>query len=540
MYDYIIIGAGSAGCVLANRLTEDPKVNVLLLEAGGPDDKQEIHIPITWLRLFKTAYDWAYETEPEPQMNNRKMYWPRGKMLGGSSSMNAMMYVRGNRQDYNEWAELGAQGWSFPEVLPYFKKMENYERGATDWRGAGGPLNIAEQRSPNPLTTAFLQAAAEVGIPKTDDFNGPHQEGVNYALVTQKGGRRFSTADAYLRPALKRPNLTVCTKVLASRILTEGKRAVGVEWQQHGQSEQVRANREVILCGGAINSPQLLLLSGIGPATQLKALGIDVVADLPGVGHNLQDHLASGVQYHCTQPITLASAEQLGNVVTFLLFKKGPLTSNGPEGAAFVKTKPELAVPDLEIFFVPSFFAEHGALNPPGHGYCISVVLLHPESKGSITLRSINPADPPKIQANYLTSEQDLKILIEGLKRCRQIGQARAFAPYRGPEFLHGEEVQSDEDLAEFLYSRAETLYHPVGTCKMGSDLLAVVDVQLRVIGIEGLRVADASVMPSIISGHTNAPSIMIGERAADLIKGVVLTPAREAKSAEGEERLRR
>ena len=397
MYDYIIIGAGSAGCVLANRLTEDPKVNVLLLEAGGPDDKQEIYIPITWQRLFKTAYDWAYETEPEPQMNHRKMYWPRGKMLGGSSSMNGMMYVRGNRQDYNEWAELGAHGWNFSEVLPYFKKLENYELGATAWRGAGGPLNIAEQRSPNPLTTAFLQAAAEVGIPKTDDFNGPQQEGVNYALVTQKGGRRFSTADAYLRPALKRPNLTVRTNVLASRILTEGKRAVGVAWQQQGKPEQARATREVILCGGAINSPQLLLLSGIGPATHLKALGVEVVADLPGVGQNLQDHLASGVHYHCTQPITLASAEQLGNVVTFLLFKKGPLTSNGPEGAAFVKTKPELAVPDLEIFFVPSFFVEHGALNPPGHGYGISVVLLHPESKGSITLRSINPADPPKI-----------------------------------------------------------------------------------------------------------------------------------------------
>ena len=305
--------------------------------------------------------------------------------------------------------------------------------------------------------------------------------------------------------------------MLASRILTEGKHAVGVAWQQHGKTEQARAHREVILCGGAINSPQLLLLSGIGPAHQLQALGIEVVADLPGVGQNLQDHLASGVQYHCTQPITLASAETMGNILNFLLFKKGPLTSNCGEAAAFIKTKPELAVPDLEIFFVPSFFVEHGAL--PGHGYWIGVVLLHPESKGSITLRSLNPADPPKIQANYLASEHDVKVLIEGLKRCRQIGQARAFAPYRGPEFLPGEAVQSDEDLADFLYSRAETLYHPVGTCKMGSDPLAVVDAQLRVIGIEGLRVADASVMPSIISGATNAPSIMIGERAADFIK---------------------
>ncbi|HEX6780135.1 MAG TPA: choline dehydrogenase [Ktedonobacterales bacterium] len=520
MYDYIIIGAGSAGCVLANRLSEDPKVSVLLLEAGGPDDKQEIHIPAAFSKLFKTAYDWAYETEPEPQMNNRKMYWPRGKMLGGSSSMNAMMYVRGNRQDYNEWAELGAQGWSFPEVLPYFKKMENHEIGATDWRGAGGPLNVAQQRSPNPLTTAFFAAAAEVGINKTDDFNGPHQEGVSYALVTQKGGKRFSTADAYLRPAMKRPNLTVRTNVLASRVLTEGKRAVGVEFQQNGKTEQERASREVILSGGAINSPQLLLLSGIGPADHLKAMGIDVVADLPGVGQNLQDHLATGVQYHCTQPITLANAEKLGNVANYLLFKKGPLTSIVAEVAGFIKTKSELPAPDLEILFAPAFFVDHGFGNPPEkHGYTIGIVLLHPESKGSISLRSTNPADSPKIQANYLASENDVKVLIEGLKRCRQIGQASALAAYRGPEFLPGEAVKSDEDFTEFLRSRAETLYHPVGTCKMGSDPLAVVDAQLRVIGVEGLRVADASVMPSIISGHTNAPSIMIGERASDFVK---------------------
>ncbi len=520
MYDYIIIGAGSAGCVLANRLSEDPKVTVLLVEAGGPDEKQEIHIPAAFPKLFKTAYDWAYETEPEPHMNHRKLYWPRGKMLGGSSSMNAMMYIRGNRQDYNEWADLGAQGWSFAEVLPYFKKMENHEIGATDWRGAGGPLNVAEQRSPNPLSNAFLRAAAEVGIPKTDDFNGPHQEGVSSSLLTQKGGKRFSTADAYLRPALKRPNLTVRTNVLASRILTEGKRAVGVEVQQRGKTEQERANREIILCGGAINSPQLLLLSGIGPASHLKMLGIDVVADLPGVGQNLQDHLASGVQYHCTQPITLASAEKLGNVLNFLLFKKGPLTSNVAEVAGFIKTQPDLLAPDLEILFLTTLIVDHGLGNPPGqHGYTIAAILLHPESKGTISLRSTNPADPPKIQPNYLASENDVKVLLEGLKRCRQIGQASAFAPYRGPEFLPGEEVQSDEDLAEFLYSRAETLYHPVGTCKMGSDPLTVVDAELRVIGIEGLRVADASVMPSIISGHTNAPSIMIGERASDFVK---------------------
>ncbi len=519
MYDYVIIGAGSAGCVLASRLSEDPKVSVLLLEAGGPDDKQEIHIPAAFSKLFKTSYDWAYETEPEPHMNNRKMYWPRGKMLGGSSSMNAMMYVRGNRQDYNEWAELGAQGWSFPDVLPYFKKAEHYEDGGADYRGGDGPLNVAQQRSPNPLTPAFFAAANEVGLRKTEDFNGSQQEGIAYARTTQKGGKRHSTAVAYLKPAMKRPNLTVRTGVLASRVLTEGKRAVGVEYQQNGKTEQERASREVILCGGAINSPQLLLLSGIGPAEHLKAMGIEVVADLPGVGQNLQDHLSTGVQYHCTQPITLASAEKIGNVVNYLLFKKGPLTSIVAEVAGFVKTQPDLPAPDLEFLFAPAFFVDHGFGNPPGHGYTIGAVLLHPESKGSITLRSTNPADPPRIQANYLASENDLKLLIEGMKRCRQFGQAKALDAYRGAEFLPGAEVQSDEALAEFIRNRAETLYHPVGTCKMGSDPLAVVDSQLRVQGIDGLRVVDASVMPSIISGHTNAPSIMIGERAADFIK---------------------
>jgi choline dehydrogenase len=337
--------------------------------------------------------------------------------------------------------------------------------------------------------------------------------------VTQKGGKRHSTAVAYLKPAMKRPNLTVHTEAQATKVLMDGKRAVGVSYLRGGAPVEARANREVILCGGAVNSPQLLLLSGIGPADDLKALGIDVVADLPGVGQNLQDHLATGILYHCTQPITLASAERIGNLINFLLFKKGPFTSNVAESAAFLKTKPDLLAPDVEIIFAPSFFLEHGFANPPGHGFTIGVVLLHPESKGSLRLRSTNPTDQPAIQPNYLASEKDLQVLIEGLRWARKIGQSRAFDAYRGAEFLPGEEVQSDADLAEFIRTRAETLYHPVGTCKMGEDPLAVVDAELRVRGVDGLRVVDASVMPTIIGGHTNAPTIMIAEKAADAIK---------------------
>jgi choline dehydrogenase len=520
MYDYVIVGAGSAGCVLASRLTEDPNVSVLLLEAGGPDKQQEIHIPAAFSKLFKTPLDWNYETEAQPQMAGRKMYWPRGKMLGGSSSMNAMMYVRGNRHDYDEWGESGNPGWAFADVLPYFKKAEHYERGGTDYVGGAGPLNIAEQRTVNPITKACLEAAGEAGLARTDDFNGRTQEGIGLAVVTQKGGARHSTAVAYLRPAMKRPNLTVHTGAQATKVLLDGKRAVGVSYLRDGAPAEERANREVILCGGAINSPQLLLLSGIGPAADLKALGIEVVADLPGVGQNLQDHLGSGIQYHSKQPVSLLNAQKPGNVVNYLLFKKGPLTSIVAEGVAFLKTQPDSLVPDIELLFAPAFFMEHGFANPPGHGFTIGVILLHPESKGSLKLRSTNPTDPPAINPNYLASENDVKVMIAGLRWARKVAESKALDAFRGEEFMPGEAVQSDADLEESIRAHAETLYHPVGTCKMGEDPLAVVDPDLRVRGVEGLRVVDASVMPTIISGHTNAPSIMIAEKAADLIKG--------------------
>jgi choline dehydrogenase len=519
MYDYVIVGAGSAGCVLANRLSEDPSVRVLVLEAGAPDRKQEIHIPAAFAKLFKTPYDWVYETEPQPHLGNRRLYWPRGKMLGGSSSMNAMMYIRGHRADYDNWRDQGNPGWGFADVLPYFRRMENEERGASEYHGVGGPLNVADLRTVNPLTRTFLLAAGEIGLPATDDFNGPQQEGIGLTQVTQKQGKRHSTATAYLKPALGRPNLTVLTQAQATRILFEQKRAVGVAYQQNGKEQQAQAAREVLLCGGAINSPHLLLLSGIGPAEQLMSLGIPIVHHLPGVGQNLQDHLLAITAFSCTQPVTLASAEKLNNILSFLLLKNGPLTSNVGEAAGFLKTRPTLAAPDLEMIFAPVYFIEHGFSNPPGHGFSIGAILLQPESRGYITLRSPNPLEAPAIQPNYLAHEEDLRVLVEGIKLARRIAQASAFAAYRGEEVTPGPKAQTDSAIAEQIRQTSQTLYHPVGTCKMGSDPLAVVDAELRVRGVAGLRVVDASVMPTIIRGHTNAPTIMLAEKVTDAIK---------------------
>jgi choline dehydrogenase len=519
MYDYVIIGAGSAGCVLAHRLSEDSTVSILLLEAGGPDTRQEIHIPAAFSKLFKSPQDWAYETEPQPHLANRKLYWPRGKMLGGSSSMNAMMHIRGHCSDYNTWCEQGNQGWSFADVLPYFKKLELEERGASEYHGTTGPLHVADLRTVNLLTRAFLEASDEVGLPRTDDFNGPQQEGVSLTQVTQKQGKRHSAAVAYLKPVMNRPNLKVITQAQATRILFEEQRAVGVAYQQDGNVHQVRATREVILSGGAINSPQLLLLSGVGPAEHLMTLGIPVVHDVPGVGHNLQDHLSIGTAFRCTQPVTLASAEKLSNILRFLLLKTGPLTSNIAEAAGFLKTRPQLCAPDLELIFAPAYFLEHGFGNPAGHGFTVGAVLLQPESRGRITLHSPDPLAPPAIEPNYLATAADLETLVEGVKLARRIAQARAFDSYRGEEVLPGPNAQTDEAIAEQIRQHAQTLYHPIGTCKMGSDSLAVVDGQLRVRGVKGLRVVDASVIPTIPRGHTNAPTIMIAEKAADLIR---------------------
>lgn len=519
MYDYIIVGAGSAGCVLANRLTEDAHTQVLLLEAGGPDQAKEIHIPAAFSKLFRTAHDWAYFTEEQPHLHHRKLYWPRGKLLGGSSSMNAMIYIRGNRANYDEWERLGNEGWSFADVLPYFKKAEKQARGASEYHGTGGPLNVCDLRHVNPLSRAFVEAGVELGFARNDDFNGSQQEGVGFYQVTQKNGKRHSTAAAYLRPAMQRKNLTVQTQAHATRVIFDRQRAVGVTYVRDGKQTDARAAREVILSGGAVNSPQLLLLSGMGPADHLQSLCIDVVMDLPGVGQNLQDHLATGVAYACTQPLSLASAERLSNILNYLLFSHGPLTSNVAEAGGFVRIRPAAPVPDLQFHFAPVYFMDHGFQKVEGHGFTIGPTLLYPKSRGTIQLHSSDPFAPPLIQPNYFADEADLKLLVEGIKLARRFGQTKAFAPFCGGETAPGAQVQSDAEIAEAIRGNVQTLYHPVGTCKMGNDPLAVVDAQLRVHGIEGLRVVDASIMPTIVGGNTNAPTIMIAEKAAALIR---------------------
>lgn len=518
-YDYVIVGAGSAGCVLASRLTEDPQTRVLLLEAGGPDDAREIHIPAAFSRLFKGPLDWNYETEPEPHLNGRRLYWPRGKVLGGSSSINAMIYVRGNPLDYDCWKNLGNDDWGFADVLPYFKKSENQERGASEFHGAGGPMNVADLRTVNPLTRAFLAGAEEIGIPRNPDFNGAVQEGAGLNQVTQKNGRRVSAADAFLKPAMKRANLTVVTRAHASRVLIENNRAVGIAFLKDGASHEARAKSEVILSGGSINSPQLLLLSGIGPADELRRVGVAPAHDLPGVGKNLQDHLMVSIGSLCTKPVSLESADTLASFLRYIFFKSGPLVSNVAEAGIFLRTRPELRVPDLQLLFGPCYYVNHGLTRLRKHAFGFGPTLITPESRGEIALRSANPLDPPAIRANYLSSGADLRTLVEGVRLARRIVATKAFDAYRGEEMAPGSNITRDDEIAEFIRAESQTLYHPVGTCKMGNDAMAVVDAWLRVRGLDRLRVVDASVMPKIIAGNTNAPTIMIAEKAAEMIR---------------------
>ena len=509
-----MIGAGSAGCVLASRLTERPDTNVLLIEAGVPDRKREIHIPAAFSKLFQSEVDWNFSTEPQEHLNGRSLYWPRGKMLGGSSSINAMIYMRGARADYDAWRDMGNPGWGFDDVLPLFKAAENQERGLSVDHGVGGPLNVADLKVVNPLTRAFLEACEAAGMAKNPDFNGPSQTGAGLYQVTQKNGARASAADAYLKPALRRGNLTVWTQVHVARLLIEEGRATGVEFftKKSSERQQVRAVKEVILCAGAIGSPQLMLLSGIGPRTELEALGIPVVADLEGVGGNLQDHLNIGQSYHSTQPISLSDAESLSNVMKYMFKKTGPLTSNIAEAGAFLKSRPELEECDLQLHFAPVHFVEHGLKNPPGHGFSLGALLLTPKSAGRIYLKSADPREAPAIDPMYLSNEEDLGPTREGLKMVWKLLDSKPFDAYRGKAVFEKQEPVS------YIRAHAETLYHPVGTCKMGQDDLSVVDARLQVYGVPGLRVADASVMPKIVRGNTNAPVMMIAEKAARMI----------------------
>ncbi|HSN70824.1 MAG TPA: choline dehydrogenase [Steroidobacteraceae bacterium] len=533
MYDYIIVGAGSAGCVLANRLSANADCRVLLLEAGGADRNPFIHMPAGLAKLVRnTRINWAYHTEPQTALKGRRLYWPRGRVLGGSSSINAMCYTRGQREDYDDWAARGNGGWSYADVLPFFRKSEDQERGECEYHGVGGPLAVEDLRYRNPLSSTFIAAAVEAGCKANDDFNAASQEGVGYYQVTQREGRRCSAAVGYLRPALSRPNLTVLTCALVERLLFDGDRVVGVEYRQSGELKQANAAREVLLAGGAINSPQLLLLSGVGPAAQLERVGIDVRVDLPGVGRNLQDHLDVCTLYKSVCPITydFTPLQEAAVGIRYFLTHGGPGVSNIAESGGFVRSRRANGRPDVQLHFVPAQLDDHGRNRLPGHGFTVHACVLRPASRGHLELRSARIDDAPAIFPNYLAEPEDLEVMIEAVDISREIIAARPFDDCRGQPVFPANGSFDRASVIEFIRSKAETIYHPVGTCKMGpdSDADAVVDGSLRVRGTTGLRVVDASVMPTLISGNTNAPTMMIAEKIAEQITSGV--PEREPR----------
>jgi len=523
VYDYIIVGAGSAGCVLAARLSADSGVNVLLLEAGPSDDADEIHAPAAINRLFQTTYDWNYTTVPQHRAAGRSIYWPRGKVLGGSSSINAMIYIRGGRRDFQAWRdEHGCTGWGYADMMPYFRRAENNSRGASAYHGTGGPLGVTDLRYRSPACKAFIAAAQEQGATANGDFNGPSQDGVGWYQVTQRKGRRCSAAAAYLRPVMARPNLTVLTDSLVTKIHIEGGRATGVTYLRQGETDTARASGEVILCGGAVNSPQLLMLSGIGPADHLIEMGIDVVADSPGVGANLSDHPVLPVVW--STPRLRGLWEKSGNTgaLRWKLTHRGPVTSNVAESGGFAHSEPGLPAPDLQLHVLPATFRDQGLADPAQRGMSVLVALVDVKSRGRIRLRSADPRHRPAIDPGYLSDAGDARALVAGLKMAREFVTARPMAEICKSELAPGAHVRSDAELLDYVRASVATLYHPVGTCAMGSESrwASVVDPELRVRGVTGLRVVDASVMPAVPRGNTNAPTIAIAERAADLIAG--------------------
>ncbi|XP_077588368.1 choline dehydrogenase, mitochondrial [Stigmatopora nigra] len=533
-YSYVIVGAGSAGCVLANRLTEDAHESVLLLEAG-PKDLLLGSVRLTWkihmpaaltYNLCHDKYNWYYHTLPQEHMNDRVLYWPRGRVWGGSSSLNAMVYIRGHAEDYNRWEREGAEGWDYDHCLPYFRKAQCHELGADRYRGGSGPLQVSRGKTNHPLHKAFIEAGQQAGYPFTDDMNGHQQEGFGWMDMTIFNGKRWSTASAYLRPVLDRPNLKAEVRCLTTKILFDGNRAVGVEYIQKGEKKQVFADKEVILSGGAINSPQLLMLSGVGNADELKQHGIPVVQHLPGVGRNLQDHLELYVQQKCTQPITLYKAQKPFHMVKIGLEWLSVFTGYGAtahlESGGFIRSGARVPHPDIQFHFLPSQVIDHGRVASKIEAYQVHVGPMRSTSVGWMKLKSASPLDHPILQPNYLSTQADVLEFRQCVKLSREIFTQKAFEPFRGAEVQPGPDVQSDADIDAFVRRKADSAYHPSCTCKMGeaSDPTAVVDSRTRVLGIDGLRVVDASIMPSVVSGNLNAPTVMIAEKAADIIRG--------------------